>query len=191
MNMKRLMSVALAMALMLTIMLSAGAAPAYYQQHQSNPAMIETLEEAHANAPDYLAAEYDRIYVPDPALDTYPQGTTYVYRSAGIFSATTGANRMNTNILVYTDQTFEGKDAALAYLQDLGLTDIADEATGSVVLVTPIDPEAGFGDADQYAFYQLQSAMWQHRLRHSWRSNNLLFRCSIFWRPYLPLSHRL
>jgi hypothetical protein len=159
MSTKRLLNITLALALLFTVLLSASASAAYYQQHQSNPAMIETLEEAHANAPVYLANEYGRIYVPDPALDMYPQGTTYVYRSAGIFSATTGANRMNTNILVYADQSFEDKDAALAYLQDLGLTAIADEATGSVVLVTPIDPENGFGDADQYAFYQLQSAM--------------------------------
>ena len=159
MNKMRLISVTLVFALLFTVLFAASASAGYYQQHQSNPAMIETLEEAHANAPTYLANEYGREYVPDPALDAYPQGTTYVYRSAGIFNATTGANRMNTNILVYSDQSFEDKDAALAYLQELGLTAIADEATGSVVLVTPIDSENGFGDADQYAFYQLQSAM--------------------------------
>ncbi len=159
MNKMRLISVTLVFALLFTVLFAASASAGYYQQHQSNPAMIETLEEAHANAPAFLANEYGRDYVPDPALDAYPQGTTYVYRSAGIFNATTGANRMNTNILVYADHSFEDKDAALAYLQELGLTAIADEATGSVVLVTPIDAENGFGDADQYAFYQLQSAM--------------------------------
>ena len=141
MNTKRLLSITLALAFLFTVFFSAGASAEYYQQHQSNPAMIETLEEAHANAPAYLASEYGRIYVPDPALDMYPRGTTYIYRSAGIFSAATGANRMNTNILVYADKSFKDKDAALAFLQDLGLTAIADEATGSVVLVTPINPE--------------------------------------------------
>ena len=150
--------------LVLAFVLAAGclgsASAAYYQQHQSNEATFETLEEAHANAPGYLSAEYtDRAYIADPALDDYPQGTTYVYRSPGIYNCVSAANRMNTNLLVYTDEQFAGKDDALNYLKGLGLTDMADEATGSVVLVTPIDPEAGFGQADQYAYFQLQSAM--------------------------------
>ena len=128
--------------LVLAFVLAAGclgsASAAYYQQHQSNEATFETLEEAHANAPGYLSAEYtDRAYIADPALDDYPQGTTYVYRSPGIYNCVSAANRMNTNLLVYTDEQFAGKDDALNYLKGLGLTDMADEATGSVVLVTP------------------------------------------------------
>lgn len=159
MNTKRIISISMMLALLFSCLLGASASAAYYKQHQSNTAVLETLEEAHANASAYLATEYGRNYIPDPALDSYPAGTTYLYRSAGIYNATTGANRMNTNILVYTDQAFNGKDAALAYLKDQGLTAIADEATGSVVLVTPVNAETGFGDTDQYAFYQLQSAM--------------------------------
>ena len=34
-----------------------------------------------------------------------------------------------------------------------------DEAGGSAVLVTPVDKAAGFGAADQYAYYKLQAAM--------------------------------
>ena len=66
---------------------------------------------------------------------------------------------MNTNLLVYTDASFASKSEAFDYLVNMGLTDIADQAIGSIVLVTPADPEAGFGIADQMAFYQLQSAM--------------------------------
>ena len=157
--MKKLICITLMLALLFSASTVAVASGPYYKQHQSNASTFETLEEAHAHAPDYLSNEYGRTYIPDPALDKYPNGTTYVYRSPGIFSCTTGANRMNTNILVYTDQSFENKDSALAYLKDLGLTNIADEATGSVILVTPINAEQGFGDADQYAYYQLQSAM--------------------------------
>lgn len=149
--------------LAMLLLMSSGMASAsvtYYQQHQSNEATFETLEEAHANAPVALSNEYpERVYVGDPALDDYPQGTTYVYRSAGIYNAISAANRMNTNILVYTDQQFASKDEAYAYLEELGLIAIADQATGSVVLVNPIDAEAGFGVDDQYAYYQLQSAM--------------------------------
>lgn len=157
--MKKWLSVVLSLALLLSCFY-ASALAGYYQQRQSNEATFETLEEAHANAPAALCQAYpDRVYIADPALDDYPRGTTYVYRSAGMYNCVSAANRMNTNVLVYTDRQLAGKEEALAYLRQMGLTDIADEATGSVVLVTPIDTEAGFGAADQYAYYQLQSAM--------------------------------
>jgi len=131
-----------------------------YKQHLDNEATFETMEEAHANGPVSLSTATGRIYVADPALDAYPQNTAYVYRSAKMFTCLSAAMRMNTNILVYSDKSFENKDAALAYLRDMSLIDIIDKAHGSVTLVTPIDPKAGFGIADQYAYYQLQSAMF-------------------------------
>ncbi|NLC29367.1 MAG: hypothetical protein GX773_02805, partial [Chloroflexi bacterium] len=130
-----------------------------YQQYFSNEASFETLEEARINGPTQLAELTGRVYLADPALNTYPIGTTYVYRSAQIFTSLTAAYRLNTNILVYADEEFAGKDEALNYLKAQGLTDIVDEAHGSVVLVTPIDKVNGFGAADQYAYLQLQSAM--------------------------------
>ncbi len=130
-----------------------------YTQHLSNEATFETLEEARVNGPAFLGEVTGRLYVPDSALNTYPQGTTYIYRSPDMYTPLSGAPRMNTNILVYTDQAFESKDAAKAYLASLGLTDIVDRAYGSIVLVTPANAETGFNVADQYAFYQLQSAM--------------------------------
>jgi hypothetical protein len=99
------------------------------------------------------------VFIRFAALDSYPDGTTYIYRSAKMYTCLSAANRMNTDILVYTDRSFDGKEAALAYLKGLGLTDIADKAFGSVTLVTPADKKLGFGVADQYAYYQLQSAM--------------------------------
>ena len=148
--------------LALCLLLTLSAMPALalnYQQHFDNEATFETLEEARVNGPEYLAQATGRIYVADPALDTYPQGTTYVYRSAGIYSALSAGTRMNTTILVYTDRSFADKAEAKAYIEELGLNTLVDEATGSVTLVTPINPSAGFGLNDQYAFYQLQSAM--------------------------------
>ncbi|MBN2241592.1 MAG: hypothetical protein JW793_02795, partial [Acidobacteria bacterium] len=144
----------------LFLLFGSGASAGKYQQHFSNEASFETLEEARRNGPALLAEWTGRTYVPDPALDTYPAGTTFVYRSARMFTDLSAAARMNTNILVYTDKSFENKDAALACLKDLGLTDIIGKAFGSVVLVTPIDKEKGFGIADQTAYYQLQSAMF-------------------------------
>ena len=141
----------------LFLLFSNSASALNYQQHFSNEASFETLEEARLNGPALLAKLTGRTYVPDPALDTYPVGTTFVYRSARMFTNLSAATRMNTNILVYTDKSFESKDEALAFLKGLGLTDIIGKAFGSVMLITPIDKEKGFGTADQTAYYQLQS----------------------------------
>jgi poly(3-hydroxybutyrate) depolymerase len=67
------------------------------------------------------------------------------------------AARLNTNLIVYVEQRFENKDAALAYLKGAGLIEIADEATGSIVLVTPVAKT--FGAADVAPYYALQTAM--------------------------------
>ena len=138
-----------------------------YSSRTDNESTFETLEEARISGPEYLKEYVDTNFVADPCLDTYPQGTTYIYRSAGMFSPLLASMRMNTNILVYTEESFEGKDDALAYIKGLGLDQIIEEAGGSVVLVTPASPltegssglTGGFGQADQYAFFQLQSAM--------------------------------
>ena len=156
--------------LMLCLMLALSCANALafnYQQRFDNEATFETLEEARINAVDYLTDAMGKAYVADPALDTYPQGTTYIMRSSGIYSAASAGPRMNTTILVYTEESFETKEDAKAYLVNLGLDKIIEEAVGSVVLVTPASPvtegssgiTGGFGQADQYAFFQLQQAM--------------------------------
>ncbi len=146
--------------LILCMAISSNAFALNYHQQFDNEATFETLEEAHVNGAVYMAEATGRIYVPDPALDDYPSGTTYVYRSANQYTSLSAANRMNTNILVYADNAFESKEQALTYLKDIGAIDIIDQACGSVVLVTPIDVEKGFGIADQYAYFQLQSAMF-------------------------------
>ena len=149
----------LVLLLALCMLLSCSSAFALnYQQHFSHPATFETLEEAHANGPALLEQLTGRKYVADPALDDYPVGTTYVYRSADTYTALSAAYRMNTNILVYTDQVPADKDAALAYLKELGVIDIIDQAHGSAILVTPING-TDFAAADAYAYFQLQSAM--------------------------------
>ena len=130
-----------------------------YQPHLPNEATFETMEEAHANGPAFLSEATGRNYVPDPAMDTYPVGTTWVYRSPEMYTCLSAALRMNTNFLVYTDEAFETSEDAYAYIEDMGLVDIVNACYGTIVLVTPIDQEAGFGAADQYAYYQLQSAM--------------------------------
>ena len=153
--MKKLLTLVLA----LCILCSGSALALNYRQHFTNEATFETFEEAYINGPIYMAEATGRAYVGDPAMATYPAGTTYIYRSANMYTSLSAAARMNANIIVFTGEKFADKDAALAYIKGMGLTDIIDEAIGSVILVTPIDATAGFGTADQYAFYQMQSAM--------------------------------
>ena len=155
--MKKLLCVVLALACLLS---STSAFALNYQPLMTGEATFETMEEARLNGPAFLNAFTGRegAYVPDPCMEGYPEGTTWVYRSATMYTCLSAGPRMNTTFLVYTDKEFASKDEAKAYLDELGLPKIVDEAYGSVVLVTPIDKEKGFGDADQYAYYQLQSA---------------------------------
>lgn len=156
----------------LVSLFSTSASALSYQQHFNNEASFETLEEARLNGPVLLAKLTGRTYAPDPALATYPVGTTFVYRSARMFTNMSAATRMNTNILLYTDKSFASKDEALAFLKGLGLTNIIGKAFGTVILVTPIDKEKGFGIADQTAYYQLQSAMFN--VGYSKRTKNAM-----------------
>ena len=151
---KTIVSIVLVLCLLLS---TSGAFALNYNMYLENEATFETLEEARANESASLSALTGRNYMPDPALDEYPEGTTWVYRSAKMYTPMTAAPRMNTNFLVYTDAAFETKDDALAYIKEMGLVDIVDAAHGSIVLVTPADKDAGFGLADQAAFFRMQA----------------------------------
>lgn len=132
-----------------------------YSGSQGNPATFETLEETRASSPAavaHLETNNGKTFKSHPVLDGHPKGTTYVYRSANLFGGRAAA-RLNTNILVFAEKSFRGKDDALAYLKSLDLIRIIDEAIGSVVLVTPSDPKAGFTAGDQKYYYALQTAM--------------------------------
>lgn len=132
-----------------------------YSGSQGNEATFETLQEARISGPEAvkdLETNQGKMYVSHPVLDGYTEGTTYVYRSPNLFGGRAAA-RLNTNILVFSDKHFEDKTAAQEYLKELGVTDLIDQATGSAILVTPADPEAGFGAADQKNYYALQTAI--------------------------------
>lgn len=138
---------------------------------QGNKATFETLEETRLSSPAAISAIENsnsaafappgaptvRTYKSHPALDNYPKGTTFVYRSANMYGGRAAA-RMNTDLIVYVEQHFDSKDAALAYLKSTGLIEIANEATGSIVLVTPVGKT--FGNDDVAAYYALQTAMF-------------------------------
>jgi len=132
-----------------------------YSGSQGNPATFETLEETRTSSPAAVAqleTNNGKAFKSHPVLDGYPKGTTYVYRSANLFGGRAAA-RLNTDILLFVEKSFSGKDAALAYLKSLDLIRIIDEAIGSIVLVTPSDPKAGFTANDQKYYYALQTAM--------------------------------
>ena len=166
--MKKLLCILLA----LMMMLSASSALALgFTGETGNESTFETLEEAHANSAEAVNAISTNVnskFVPHPILEGYPEGTTWVYRSANIYGGQAAA-RLNTNIFVYTDELFETKEDAKAYLEGLGLIDIIEECTGSIVLVNPRTPitedsngnksGGAFDRVDVYPYYQLQTAM--------------------------------
>jgi len=136
-----------------------------YRNRLGNEAGIETLAEAHANAPAAVMTLYgnaEKQYRPNPLLDEFPENTVYVYRSANIYGGQASA-RNNTSFLVFSDRSFADKAAALEYLKSLGLVDIIDSVIGSVTLYTPSDPQKGFNDADLLNYYKLHTAMYSQK----------------------------
>ena len=158
--MKRRMGIALLLSAMCLIFSASTAGAVKFYGCQFNEPTFETLEETRLSGPEAikdLPSNQGKVFVSHPVLDGYPEGTTFVYRSANMYGDRAAA-RMNTNLLVFAQKHFENKENAETYLRELGLIDIADHSIGSVVLVTPADGEA-FGQADQTNYYKLQTAM--------------------------------
>ena len=153
-------SLLIVLSLVLSLAVSGSVLALNYSGNLGNEATFETMAEVKENAPAAMApfSRFGGNLISHPAMDGYPDESTYVYRSSDMFGRNNAA-RCNTNIVVYTDKTFEDKADALAYITDMGLVDIIEEAKGAVILVTPSDP-AGFGDADQKNYYALQTAMF-------------------------------
>ena len=155
--MKKLLTILLALALILST--CSGAFALNFTGELGNESTFETLAEAHASSPAVVQGIFEngeKTFVGHPALDGYPEGTTYVYRSANQYAGRAAA-RLNTNIFLYVEQHFADKDEAYAYLESTGLIGIIEEAVGSIVLVTPVGETFAREDADSY--YALQTAM--------------------------------
>lgn len=166
---RRTTSMVLAIGLLLSV--CSGASALNSTCETGNKATFETLAEAHQNSPAVVQTyegnntidpktKQARAFTGHPALDNYPKGTTFVYRSPNMYGGRAAA-RLNTNLIVYVEQHFDSKDAAYAYLKAAGLINIADEATGSIVLVTPVGKT--FGSADITSYYALQTAMFAQK----------------------------
>jgi hypothetical protein len=158
---KKQTSLAVALALAAGLSFTSGAFALNYTGKQANQATFETLEEARVSGP-LAVAKIDgyagRTFKSHAVLDSYPKGTTFIYRSPNLYGGRASA-RLNADILVFVEKAFPDKNAARAYLQELGLLKIIDEAIGSVILVTPADGKV-FGAADQKAYYALQTAIF-------------------------------
>lgn len=162
---KKQLSLIVALVLTVSVCFTSSAVALNYSGRQGNKATFETLEETRVSSPLAVASlegNQGKTFKSHPALNGYPQGSTYVYRSADLFGGRAAA-RLNTDILVFSDKSFPSKDAALAYLKDLGVINIIDQAIGSVVLVTPSDPKAGFTAKDQQYYYDLQTAIFAQK----------------------------
>ena len=137
--MKKLFCLVLALAMLL----SGSALALNYTGNLGNEATFETYTEVRESAPPAMVpVSMAQIfgagtpYIAHPIMDDYPGDFTYIYRSPDMYGYN-AATRINTNLVVYVDRQFASKDEAKAYLNELGLIDIIDEAKGSIVLVTP------------------------------------------------------
>lgn len=138
-----------------------------YTGRQGNEATFETLEEARVNGPNAVAQIPGNrgTYKSHPVLDNYPKGTTFIYRSPNLYGGHAAA-RLNSDILVFVEKNFAGKDEAKQYLNNLGLIKIINEVTGSIILVTPANGRA-FGTSDQKNYYALQTAIFAQKARET------------------------
>ena len=90
-----------------------------YTGNVGNEATFETLEEARVSGPAFFNALNGRDYISDPCLDAYPEGTTYIYRSANMYGVT-AAVRENTAFVVFAEQNFESKEAGVCVYRKPG-----------------------------------------------------------------------
>ena len=160
--MKKLLIWALVLALALSAL--PGAFALNYSGSQENEATVETLEEARLSGPAAVAnleTNAGKTFVSHPVLDGYPEGTTFIYRSANLYGGRAAA-RLNTVLMVFVDKHYDDKDAARAYMEELGVIALVDEAIGSAILVTPANGTA-FAQADQMNYYKLQTAVFAQK----------------------------
>jgi hypothetical protein len=136
-----------------------------YFNRQNNTATFELLEEARQSGPAAVASLYgngEKQFKPHPALETFPSGSVFVYRSANLYGGQTAA-RNNTAVVVFAERAFRGKDEALGFLSELGLIEQINSVTGSIILVTPADPGVGFTGTDLKNYYTLHGVLFTQK----------------------------
>ena len=134
-----------------------------YWNRQDNKATFETLEEVrrHAVAATGKLPANERFpQILNPALEDFPKGMVYVYRSPDLYGGETAA-RNNTSFIVFPDQRFAEKREAKAYLKKLGLLKLIDEAVGTIILIQPEKEE--YGESNLQHCYTLVNALFSQK----------------------------
>jgi pimeloyl-ACP methyl ester carboxylesterase len=135
-----------------------------YWNRQDNPATFETLDEVRENCvavTSRLSGNERFPQILNPKLEGFPKGTVYVYRSPDLYGGETGA-RNNTSFILFSDGRFDTKEAAKAYLEELGLIRLIDEAIGTILLIMPEKAE-GYGENDLQSCYTLIGALFSQK----------------------------
>lgn len=135
-----------------------------YWNRQDNPATFETLDEVRAHAPaatSLLSGNSRFPQIPNPKLEDFPKGLVYIYRSPNLYGGQTAA-RNNTSFIVFADRRFETKEEGKAYLEELGLIRLIDEAIGTILLEMPENGE-GYAESDLQHCYVLHEALFSQK----------------------------
>ena len=135
-----------------------------YWNRQDNPATFETLEEVreHCIAVTSKLSGNERFpQILNPRLEGFPPGIVYVYRSPNLYGGETGA-RNNTSFIVFPDKRFTTREEAKAWLEELGLIRLVDEAIGTILLIMP-EKEAGYAESDLQHCYTLIDALFSQK----------------------------
>jgi len=130
-----------------------------YRNRQDNAAGFETLAEVCAHAPEATKGLSGNARMPrieNPVFKDFPQDFVYFYRSANLYGGETAA-RNNTTFVVFADSRFT-KEEGLAWLKKMGLTELIDRYTGTILLVMPASEE-GYAEGDLKNTYVLINAM--------------------------------
>ncbi len=131
-----------------------------YWNRQDNPATFETLEEVRTNAPavtSKLSGAWRFKQILNPALEDFPNDIAYFYRSPNIYGGETGA-RNNTTFIVFAPYRLKTKEEGKAYLEELGLIKLIDEAIGTIILQMP-EKNEGYTENDLQYSYTLYNAL--------------------------------
>lgn len=136
-----------------------------YFNRQNNTATFELLEEARQSGPKAVASlfgNWEKQFKPHPALEAFPSGRVFVYRSANLYGGQT-AVRNNTAVVVFAERSFKNKDEAFGFLTKLGLIEQINAVIGSIILMTPADPSVGFTKADLKNYYTLHGVLFTQK----------------------------
>ena len=134
-----------------------------YWNRQDNPATFETLEEVRANCiavTERLSGNERFPQILNPKLEDFPRDVTYIYRSPNLYGGETGA-RNNTSFILFPEQRFGSKAEAKAWLEELGLIQLIDEAVGTIILIQP--EKAEYGEGDLQNCYTLVNALFSQK----------------------------